>query len=73
MGDASGTSRHENENKNEIAVEIETKPRGAKTNARLCEDDPKRTRGDPGERREKHCSRQAVWRRSQDDRQMEGA
>src|SRR5271166_5210425 len=36
-----------------------TRPRAGKSNARLCDDHPKRSRSDPGERGEKHRSRQA--------------
>ena len=49
------------------------RPKAVKTNPWLCNDDPKSPAGDPGERREKHCSGKAVWRPSPDDRQMEGA
>jgi hypothetical protein len=50
-----------------------TKTSGAKANAFLCDDDAKSSTRDSGERGDKYRSRQATWRQSQADRQMEGA
>ena len=58
---------------NASGTRTRTRPRTGKSNARLCDDHPKRSTSDPGEPGEKHRSRQAVRRRPQNDRQMEGA
>src|SRR5208337_3981355 len=44
---------------NTSGTRTRTRPRAGKSNARLCDDHPKRSRSDPGERGEKHRSRQA--------------
>src|SRR5208337_1174944 len=49
-----------------------TRPSGTTANTLPRDDDAKGPSSDPAERGEKHCSRQAVWRQSQDNRQMEG-
>src|SRR5271166_1359192 len=49
-----------------------TRPSGTTANTLPRDDDAKGPSSDPAERGEKHCSRQAVRRQSQDDRQMEG-
>ena len=50
-----------------------TKPSCAKYNAFLRDDDAKSPTRNSGERGDKHRPRQATWRQSQDNRQMEGA
>src|SRR5271166_6430739 len=49
-----------------------TRPSGTTANTLPRDDDAKGPSSDPAERGEKHCSRQAIRRQSQDDRQMEG-
>ena len=55
------------------ASDAKTKTSDANTNAFLCDDNAKCPTRDSGERGEKHRSRQAISRQSQDGRQMEGA